>query len=76
MIREINNQIRKVNKYIGVTVPLPKDDSKSLKKYATINGTVAVSILGLGLLFNSKSLIGLSVLSGLGAFITYRESKN
>lgn len=76
MIREINQKVDAINKKLGITMPLPKDDSESLRKHAKINGTVAAVLLGTGVLFNSKGLVVLSALAGIGSYFTYRESKH
>ncbi|QIK86980.1 hypothetical protein G7061_10315 [Erysipelothrix sp. HDW6B] len=75
MIREINQKINAINKKIGVNVTLPKDDNESLRKHAKINGTVATVLLGAGIIFNSKGLLVLSALAGIGTYFTLRESK-
>lgn len=74
MIREINQKIDAINKKIGVNLTLPKDDRESLKKHTKINGSVAVALLGAGLIFNSKSILVLSALAGIGTYFTHRES--
>lgn len=75
MIKEINQQVNRVNKKIGLNMEIPMPSKKTLEINEKVNIATSVTCLTLGTLTSSKWLIGLGILSGLSATFTHVEKK-
>ena len=75
MIKEINQQVNRINKKIGLNMEIPMPSKKNLEINEKVNIATSVTCLTLGVLTSSKWLIGLGILSGLSASFTHVEKK-
>lgn len=63
MIKEINQSCEKLNKKLGISVPLPNPGKKPLKRASVRNFAVGAALAASGILFSSKLCV---VLGGIG----------
>ena len=75
MIKEINQQVNRINKKIGLNMEIPMPSKTTLEINEKVNIATSVTCLSLGVLTTSKWLIGLGILSGLSATFTHVEKK-
>ncbi|MEG0286972.1 MULTISPECIES: hypothetical protein [Vagococcus] len=75
MIKEINQQVNRINKKIGLNMEIPMPSKATLEINEKVNIATSVTCLSLGVLTTSKWLIGLGILSGLSATFTHVEKK-
>lgn len=68
MIQKINQACEKLNKKLGISIPLPNPGKRLLKAASICNFMLGAGLLAASVLFSSKScgmLGGLSILSGV-----------
>lgn len=75
MIKEINEQVNRVNKKIGLDIVIPMPSKTTLKTNEKVNIAVSITCLSIGILTTSKWLIGLGVLGGISATFAHMEIK-
>ena len=63
MIKEVNHVCDKLNEKLGISVPLPNPQKKTLKTASACNFVVGAGLVAAGVVFSSKWC---AVLGGIG----------
>ncbi|EOL43693.1 hypothetical protein [Enterococcus caccae] len=75
MINELNKEMNKLNKKLGVNVVLPKVNSRRLNQSAVINLIIGGGLASAGVFFEKNSLFILGSLGLLSSLVVSIEAK-